>query len=59
MEEMRELSNRTIKEMADKNAEAYDIMFRKAARAAFKEGAMWFASELAKGMAAIGEEEKI
>lgn len=42
MEEMRELSNRTINAQAEKNAEQYDPLFRKAARAAFIEGAKWF-----------------
>lgn len=55
MEELRELSNKTISDQAEKNAEEYDPMFRKAAKAAFIEGARWFASELAIGMKAIEE----
>lgn len=55
MEELRELSNKTISSQAEKNAEGYDSMFRKAAKAAFIEGARWFASELAIGMKAIEE----
>lgn len=54
-EEMRELSNDTITKKATENAEQYDPMFRKAAKAAFIEGARWFASELAIGMKAIEE----
>ena len=53
MEEMRELSNKTITAQAEINAEQYDPMFRKAAKAAFAEGARWFASEMAKGLTAI------
>lgn len=55
MEEMRELSNKTIKEQAEKNAEQYEPRFQKVAQDAFVEGARWFASELAAGMKAIEE----
>lgn len=55
MEEMRELSNKTISEEAKKNAERYVPRFQKVAEAAFEDGARWFASELAKGMKAIEE----
>ena len=53
MEEMRELSNKTITAQAEKNADQYDQMFRRAAKAAFIEGAKWFASEMEKGLKAI------
>lgn len=55
MEEMREISNKTIIAKAEINAEQYDHMFRKAARAAFIEGARWVAAQLAAGMKAIEE----
>lgn len=55
MEEMRELSNKTISEQARLNAQRYVDRFQKVAEAAFEEGAIWFASEMAKGMKAIEE----
>ena len=55
MEEMRDLSNKTITSQAEINSRQYDRMFKKVAKAAFEEGARWFASEMAKGMKAIEE----
>ena len=49
-EEMRELSNRTIIEQAEKYAQG-----RCDTKDAFIEGARWFASQLAAGMKAIEE----
>ena len=55
MEEMREVSNRTITSAAAENAEKYEPRYRKAVEQAFAEGARWCAGEIAAGMKAIQE----
>lgn len=55
MEEMREVSNRTITDAAAENAEKYEPRYRKAVEQAFAEGARWCAGEIAAGMKAIQE----
>lgn len=51
---MIELSYETISEQAEKNSEQYVDRFRKVAKVAFEEGALWLAAELG----AIVKEEK-
>ena len=55
MEEMREVSNKTITAAAEANAERYDTRYQKVAANAFAEGARWVAAQIAAGMQAINE----
>jgi hypothetical protein len=55
MEEMREVSNKTITAEAAANAERYDTRYKKVAAQAFAEGARWVAAQIAAGMKAVEE----